>query len=284
MPGVQYEEMFPWEIARAIADAPVCYVPLGVLEWHGEHNAVGLDAIKVHALCVEAARRCGGVVVPPLYWATDEREDLGDGAYLTGGVEHGERYHVPGNMFWLRPQTFHDLLLDMYEAMRRRGFRAIVVLTGHWSRRVHLPTLEATGREFLAGQPTMRWVLFTDQQLAEGLPYPWEHAAGGETSLLLATRPDLVDLAQTLETDRGLRAFYERANPEHLARRGQTTHKYIGVLRGVEEGAGDGASNDPELTASVERGMLLFSAIAERLAERSRAALDEALSLCGDGA
>jgi creatinine amidohydrolase len=281
MPGVQYEEMFPWQIARAIAEVPLCYVPLGVLEWHGEHNVVGLDTIKAHALCVEAARRSGGVVVPPLYWATDEREDLGDGTYLTGGVEHGERYHVPGNMFWLRPQTFHDLLLDMYEAMRRRGFRAIVVLTGHWSRRVHLPTLEATGRDFLAERPAMRWALFTDQQLAEGLPYPWEHAAGGETSLLMAIRPDLVDLSQTLETDQSLRPFYERANPEHLARRRQTSYKYIGVLRGVKDAAGDDTSNDPELTASVERGRLLFGAIAERLAERARAVLDEALRLDG---
>jgi creatinine amidohydrolase/Fe(II)-dependent formamide hydrolase-like protein len=169
----------------------------------------------------------------------------------------------------------------MYEAMRRRGFRAIVVLTGHWSRRVHLPTLQATGRDFLAEHPAMRWALFTDQQLAEGLPYPWEHAAGGETSLLMAIRPDLVDLSQTLETDQSLRPFYERANPEHLARRRQTGYKYIGVLRGVEDEAGDDTSNDPELTASVERGQLLFSAIAERLAERAQAVLDEALRLDG---
>lgn len=42
----QFEEMFPWEFAQALREAPICYLPLGVLEWHGEHNAVGLDTLK----------------------------------------------------------------------------------------------------------------------------------------------------------------------------------------------------------------------------------------------
>ena len=133
MTKVQFEEMFPWEFAKAIAESPICYLPLGTLEWHGEHNAVGLDSIKAHAVCVRAATKSGGIVVPVLYWATDERDELENGQYLTGGVEHGERYHVPGNMYWLRPETYHHLLLDIYEAMRRRGFKVIIVVSGHWA-------------------------------------------------------------------------------------------------------------------------------------------------------
>ncbi len=156
MKKVQYELMFPWELAMAIADVPIGYLPLGALEWHGEHNAVGLDTIKAHAVCMEAARLSGGVVVPPIYWATDSREDPPDGAYLTGGVEHGERYHVPGSMFWIRPETYQELLLDIYEAMRRRGFRAIVVVAGHWSRYT-LPTIRASGQVFKARCPESGW-------------------------------------------------------------------------------------------------------------------------------
>jgi hypothetical protein len=36
---VRLEEMFPWEIARAMAEAPLCYPPLGTLEWHGDLRA-----------------------------------------------------------------------------------------------------------------------------------------------------------------------------------------------------------------------------------------------------
>ena len=260
---VRYEEMFPWEVSRVIAQSPICYLPLGVLEWHGEHAALGLDGIKAQALCEAAAARSGGVVVPALWWGSDEREDLPDGTYLTGGIEHGERYHVPGSMFWIRPETFHHLLLDIYEAMRRRGFRAIVVLAGHWSRRVYLPTIRTTGEEFRHAHPDIGWLLVTDRELVPDLHYPHEHAAGGETSLLMALRPDLVDLSKTYETDRSLASNY--AGEEcHLAQRRETSYRYIGVNPGVDD-----ASNDPERTASAGRGRQLFETIAERLAVRA---------------
>jgi creatinine amidohydrolase len=269
---VQFEEMFPWEFAQAMAEAPICYLPLGVLEWHGEHNAVGLDTLKAHAICVCAAQQSGGVVVPPLYWATDSRENLDNSSYLTGGVEHGERYHVPGNMFWIRPETFRHLLLDIYEAARRRGFKVIVVVSGHWSRRGNLPVIRASGEDFLAQHPNMKWVLLTDQEVVPDLHYPYEHAAGGETSLLMAIRPDLVDLSKTLETGGILRPYYAE-QLEHLQRRRETKHKYIGVCTDVED-----ESNDPELTASTERGQLLLDTISKRIAEQAKALLAEAVA------
>jgi creatinine amidohydrolase len=264
VPKVQFEEMFPWEVSRAIAHAPICYLPLGVLEWHGEHNAVGLDAIKAHGICIEAAKQSGGLVVPALFWGSDSREDLPDGRYLTGGIELGERYHAPGSMFWIRPETFRNLLLDIYETVRRRGFKVIIVMLGHWSEDVYVPTVLATGKEFLALRPEMRWVGVTDREVVPDMHYPHEHAAGGETSLLMAIRPDLVDLSKTFETDRSLVSYYSNER-EHLARRRETASKYIGVLRGE-----DGESNDPELTASAHRGRALLDAIASQIAEMAR--------------
>jgi creatinine amidohydrolase len=271
---VRFEEMFPWEIAAAMAEAPLCYLPLGTLEWHGEHAAVGLDAIKAHAVCVRAAERSGGLVVPPLYWSADWREDLPDGSYLTGGVEQGERYHVPGNMFWLRPETFRNLLLDIYEAMRRRGFRAIVVLSGHWSIAHNIVAIRRSGEEFRRKHPSTGWLLLTDQEVASDLDYPVEHAAGGETSLLLALRPELVALDKVLETDRSLRAYYAE-EPTHLQRRRETPHKYIGVNRAVSD-----SSNDPE-EATIERGRALLETIVGRVAERARALLADSTSGAG---
>jgi len=263
---VKFEEMFPWEVAAAMAEAPLCYLPLGTLEWHGEHSAVGLDAIKAHAICVRAAARSGGLVVPPIYWSTDWREDLPDGNYLTGGIERGERYHVPGSMFWVRPETFRDLLLDAYEAMRRRGFRAIVVLSGHWSMEHNIAAIRDTGETFNRSHPEVGWLLLTDQEVVPDLHYPVEHAAGGEISLLMALRPDLVALDKAFETDRSLRPYYA-GNPEHLRRRRETRHKYIGVNTAVADG-----SNDPD-RATVERGRELLEAIVERVASRAGALL-----------
>jgi len=268
---VQFEEMFPWELAQTMARAPICYLPLGVLEWHGEHNAVGLDGLKAHAVCVQAALKSGGVVAPTLYWATDYREELPDGSYLTGGIERGERYHVPGSMFWIRPETYHNLLLDIYEAMRRRGFKVIVVVSGHWSERYNLAAIRASGEAFLAQHADVKWALLTDQEMVPDLHYPREHAAGGETSLLMAMRPDLVNLSKTLETGQSLKADYAN-HPEHLRRRRETPHKYIGVFTAVED-----ASNDPELTASAERGQRLWRVISDRIAQRAEMLLAAAM-------
>jgi len=48
---VWFEEMFPWEISATMPEAPLCYLPLGMLEFDGEHAAVELDAPKAHAVC-----------------------------------------------------------------------------------------------------------------------------------------------------------------------------------------------------------------------------------------
>ena len=63
MSNLHYEEMYPWEITQAISQAPIGYLPLGTLEWHGEHNVVGLDALKAQAICARAAQISGGVVL-----------------------------------------------------------------------------------------------------------------------------------------------------------------------------------------------------------------------------
>jgi creatinine amidohydrolase len=274
MTQVRLEEMFPWQLAQAVSRAPICYLPLGTLEWHGEHNAIGLDTLKAHAICIRAAQQSGGAVMPPLYWATDSREELEDGTYLTGGAEHGERYHLPGNMFWLRPETYRALLEDLYEVIRRQGFRAILVLCGHWAADT-LPTVRASGEAFCARHPEIGWAMMSDRDVVPDMHYPHEHAAGGETSLLMAIRPELVDLSKTFETDGALRPYYA-GEPTHRRRRHETSHKYIGVLRGVPD-----ESNDPELTASAERGRVLLETIAERIAGRATALLAQAGSSGG---
>lgn len=135
-------------------------------------------------------------------------------------------------MFWLRPETFRNLLLDVCEAMHRRGFRAILVLSGHWSLEHNIATIRETGEAFRQSHPACGWLLLTDQEVVPDLNYPVEHAAGGETSLLMAIRPELVALDRVLETDRSLRSFYA-GEPAHLHRRRETPHGYIGVNTAV---------------------------------------------------
>jgi creatinine amidohydrolase/Fe(II)-dependent formamide hydrolase-like protein len=174
-------------------------------------------------------------------------------------------------MFWLCPKTFHNLLLDVYEAMRRWGFQAIVVISGHWSIEHNIAAIRATGEEFRRAHPTTGWLLLTNQEVVPDRHYPVEHTAGGETSLLLAIHPELVALDKTFESDRSLRSNYAEELGQ-LRRRSESPHKYIGVNPAVAD-----LSNDPE-GATVKRGRALLETIVERVAARARTLLAETTS------
>jgi len=65
---VKYEEMLPHEFEEALRQFPVAYVPVGSLEWHGRHMALGNDSLKADGILIRTAEKYGGVVVPPTYW------------------------------------------------------------------------------------------------------------------------------------------------------------------------------------------------------------------------
>ena len=67
---VRLELQNPSQIASALAERSVIYVPLGTYEWHGQHLPIGLDALTAHGVCCVAAQRDGGLVCPPLYYGT----------------------------------------------------------------------------------------------------------------------------------------------------------------------------------------------------------------------
>ena len=41
-----YQQMTPQEVQAAVQAMPVAYLPAGIVEWHGEQSACGLDALK----------------------------------------------------------------------------------------------------------------------------------------------------------------------------------------------------------------------------------------------
>ena len=65
----QMERLRPDQFRKLRNQTPLAYLPLGILEWHGPHNPVGLDGVKAHAICRRVAERSGGVVFPTLYYA-----------------------------------------------------------------------------------------------------------------------------------------------------------------------------------------------------------------------
>ncbi len=177
---VRLEFLHPKELEEARAACGTIFQPLGTIEWHGVHNVLGLDAVKAHALCLRTARKGGGVVAPPLF----------------GGVGGLSEPHT----FIMDPEddVFSKLLRPWLEQlcreMARDSFRAIILLTGHYGAAQQIVVRETAVRMSRAlGIP----VLGTPEYwLALDVGYTGDHAAWGETSLMMHLFPDTVDLAR----------------------------------------------------------------------------------------
>jgi creatinine amidohydrolase len=74
--AVRYERLRPAQIVARRQACPVAWVPIGTIEWHGEHNPVGLDTLKIHALLERCALEIGGLVLPPLYYGECREQAL----------------------------------------------------------------------------------------------------------------------------------------------------------------------------------------------------------------
>ncbi|MCZ6678114.1 MAG: creatininase family protein [Candidatus Poribacteria bacterium] len=173
---IQWERMLPEEFRAAFNRLPVVYLPLGTVEWHGEHNALGLDSLKAHALCVTAARQSGGIVHPPLYGGM-------------GGL------HKPATIRMEPEDTWDNHLLRPWlekfcGECHRLGFKAIIMLTGHYGHNQQIVVREVGARMTERLQSP---VLGTPEYwLALDVGYLGDHAGIGETSLLWHLEPDLV--------------------------------------------------------------------------------------------
>lgn len=175
---VQWELMLPHEMEAAQRDCPTALVPLGTLEWHGVQNALGLDALKAHALCVRAAQAGGGVVLPPLYGGV-------------GGVDQPHTVVMEPEPT-LVSRLLEPWLVSLCMELKRLGFRAIVLFTGHYGASQQMVVRETAVRQM---QRLDLPILGTPEYfLALDAGYVGDHGGVFETSLMLELMPERVDL------------------------------------------------------------------------------------------
>lgn len=166
--------MTPGELENAVLSAPLAWVPVGTLEWHGRHLPVGLDAIKAHALCLRAADVAGGVVLPPNYCSM-----------------LGMRFPWT---FRQNPAVFARNYFDILVSLKKYGFKSIIILTGHYPPEQVL-ALMALSETFstIYRAPVAAIPEFA---MAQNSGYAGDHAAVWETSLMMELFPELVDAGE----------------------------------------------------------------------------------------
>lgn len=167
--------MLPWQLRAAMSARPVVYIPLGTIEWHCEHLPVGLDALTAHGICLGAAAKDGGIVLPPLHYGT--------------GGGHG------GYPWTIMLETDREIVAALNKTFTRLqdfGCRLAVVFSGHFAE-TQLSLIDRLSTEWNTQGHAMA-VLATAVNRIENLSIPPDHAGVFETTLLYALHPELVQL------------------------------------------------------------------------------------------
>jgi creatinine amidohydrolase len=190
---VLYAELTPAEFRARLAAAPIAYLPLGTLEWHGEHLPLGSDGLQAQGFFVHLARRVGGIVLPMLFVGPDLHAESGGrpfyGMDIVGFAE-GEPHQLTGSAYWIDEAQFAALLEAVLAQLARAGFK-IVVAHGHGPStrcfETHsAPWSQQFGLQLFSGRDPAHRDAVTGLQT--------DHAAANETSLMMALHPDLVQM------------------------------------------------------------------------------------------
>ena len=226
---MRYELMLPHQIRAAIeANWPVV-LPLGVIEYHGEHLAVGMDTLAVIKALEILEKELDLVILPPFHY--------GAASHAVAPPEGNGSLHVDS-------ESLVPFARDLFRALLRVGFRNIHFFIHHQTENfiAGMPTdlafklaarqaifafLEGTRGEGGGGRETMadyyatqaggggpfNWIKGHPLMTAETIQtYPFDHAGQGETSLMMALCPEAVDMSRLTS-----QAWYARSAAEATA-------------------------------------------------------------------
>ena len=201
MEKVRYEEMLPHEIVARRKRFPAAFIGLGGLEWHGEHMAVGNDALKAEKLCELAAARSGGFAFPTLWYGEPRTASLleadvdGDGRVKRKMKFKKSKFTgaFAGKDAEEQKRFYESLVYHVLVQMNQLEMKAVCFLCGHYPLHGWANT---SVKRFNKEHP--------DTQAFAGIEFHYppkskhvggDHAAKWEASYLWYLRPDCIDMS-----------------------------------------------------------------------------------------
>ncbi len=226
--------------ARALLDAgpaPVLLLPVGAVEPHGPHAPLGTDSIISTAICERAAVELAGdgsvraLVLPEIAFGVTRYS-----AAFTGAVTISEA-------------TLHAIIVEVCASLRAQGFRHQVIVNSHFEP-AHVAAVRRAAADAKAGllDPTRRAVA---EQLTAEFRSGAAHAGRYETSVVLASRPELVEA----ETMRRLPA-YQLDMPAAMAA-GRTDFLAMGMDRAYCGDPAESSASEGEATLATLTRLLV---------------------------
>lgn len=196
---VQYKYITPDLFKKRLNEAPVAYLPLGTIEWHGAHLPLGADGIQSEELFGMLAEDVGGIVLPMLFCAPDAKKIEPDGTEYYGMDFWFEKdpdsfmayptQQLPGSIYYMDEDLFSAMIFSIVKQLARAGFK-LLVTHGHgpsfiWVEN-HYKELEEAFH--------IRVITCYMHDKPEMKGYMADHAAGNETMITRALYPELVHM------------------------------------------------------------------------------------------
>ncbi len=193
---VLYQELTPSEFTARIEKCPVAYLPLGTIEWHGEHLPLGSDGLQSQGFFEKLAGEAGGIVLPMLFIGPDGYDTLINGheyygmdcASVFSKQCNYKIQQLKGSAYWVPDSTFDNMMNGIMKQLSRAGFK-IVIAHGHgpstsyigshseiFKKRYNITVMNCWGND------------------SSDLCLQCDHAGANETSLMMYLHPGLVQM------------------------------------------------------------------------------------------
>lgn len=213
---MRYEMMLPHQIHRAIDENWPVVLPIGVLEYHAEHLALGVDTLVVIRAVELIEQEIDLVILPPFYY--------GAASYAVEKADRSGAIHVDC-------EQLIPLAKGLFNSLLKVGFRNIHGIVHHQTENftAGMPTdlafktaARKTIFDFLeqergegwwgsaemkdyyeqhdAGSDPFNWIqLHSLMDAQTQKDYTFDHAGIGETSLMMSLCPEGVDMKKFTE-------------------------------------------------------------------------------------
>jgi len=175
-------EMTPREIVASFKETDTVVIPIGTVEQHGPHLPVATDTLIPIRIAELVAEKTRVLVAPPVFY----------GNSLSMMDMKG--------VFTITPKTLASLLLDLCRSFARQGFKKIVFINGHGGNTQVLSFIGQRARiETGARIVRIDWWTIASEEISKICEKEVVHADEAETSMVLACRPDLVDMKKAVK-------------------------------------------------------------------------------------
>jgi creatinine amidohydrolase len=203
---------------------------VGSTEQHGRHMTFASDVWQPWEIALRLSERTGVLVAPPL--------NYGMSLHHLG---------FPGSLS-LRPHTLSSIIIDLLESAYGHGFRHILILNGHGGNIAAIETALAEALHELHGlevyQGSWWHVPQVEAVFVAAFGSSPAHADAGETSTVMAIRPDVVRLDRAKHSP-------DAPYPGFLTRQVFVEHFPHGVI-GVDPCRASAEVGERALAAAVE--------------------------------